>query len=381
MMKQVLFIRPASAPEDNIAWCESGSNDVAYLSGHEALSTLNEHPLADRVCLLLPASEMIFRRFTVAKKGLGASGTPFSWLAEETLIGDVDALHWTVMAKKGQQVDAVAIQTERLQQWMTLCQEAGLNVVQVLPDAILLPETPDGVTVVPVDENYWLRLTPFGAGEVDADLLPLVLAKNAGNDIVYYGEPESAIAATASQAWQHPLVLIQPQWKACKANMMHGPFARKTHTLNVKRLSKQAVAGVVLLLAAVIIPQVATAWLYMQQENRLQEDIQVLCQHHFPNMTQKSNLKYFFGQNLKKEKKGFFLQLDDLNRLKQAAPGVQVNSVEYDAGKDTITLTIAAQEPQALQQFVSQTQEQFDFSLQPISTEAPYTAIVTGSFK
>ncbi|MFX4316059.1 type II secretion system protein GspL, partial [Enterobacter sp. 63] len=57
-MKQVLFVRPDSSEGGKIMWCESGSQQVETL---ESLDALAEHPLAARVCLLLPASCMIFR--------------------------------------------------------------------------------------------------------------------------------------------------------------------------------------------------------------------------------------------------------------------------------------------------------------------------------
>jgi len=49
-------------------WCESGSQEVITGEGREALDTLAQHPLATRVCLLLPAGEMVFRHFTLPKK-------------------------------------------------------------------------------------------------------------------------------------------------------------------------------------------------------------------------------------------------------------------------------------------------------------------------
>ena len=67
-MKQVLFIRPDSREDGKIGWCEFGSQQVTTLDSQEALTILAEHPLASRVCLLLPASEMIFRHFTLPKK-------------------------------------------------------------------------------------------------------------------------------------------------------------------------------------------------------------------------------------------------------------------------------------------------------------------------
>jgi general secretion pathway protein L len=53
-----------------------------------------------------------------------------------------------VLNKKGAEVDAVAIDSARLQQWLTRFHEAGLKVIQVLPDAWLLPVTAGGSTLV-----------------------------------------------------------------------------------------------------------------------------------------------------------------------------------------------------------------------------------------
>ena len=46
-------------------------------------------------------------------------------------------------------MDAVAIDAARLQYWLDRCADAGLTVVQVLPDAILLPVTEGGSTLCP----------------------------------------------------------------------------------------------------------------------------------------------------------------------------------------------------------------------------------------
>ncbi len=120
------------------------------------LAALAGHALAARVCLLLPASEMIFRRFTLPKKG----SVEFSRLAEETLIGDVDT-SLDGAQQEGAEVDAVAIDAARLQYWLTAVPMPGWMVVQVLPDAILLPVTEGGSTLVSTDSGYWMRSFAF----------------------------------------------------------------------------------------------------------------------------------------------------------------------------------------------------------------------------
>ncbi|EKD5158454.1 type II secretion system protein GspL [Enterobacter cloacae] len=376
-MKQVLFIRPDTHEDGNIMWCESGSDQVEQRQGGASLAALAGHALAARVCLLLPASEMIFRRFTLPKKG----SVEFSWLAEETLIGDVDTLHWTVLNKKGREVDAVAIDAARLQYWLDRCADAGLTVVQVLPDAILLPVTEGGSTLVSTDSGYWMRYSPFGACETDAALLPLLLSQQCAGNLVCYGDAPADVQVDEQQAWQHPLVLIQPQWKSSKANLLHGVFSA-TGAQTGFRYAKPALAAMaVLSLGLLVGPRIGMAWMLSNQENLAQQQMVELAQHYFPTLRQTTNLKYHFGQNIKKEKKGIFLQLDALEQIKQSLPALELSEVGYDDTQNQLTLNIRSMDPTALQAFVNKASDTFDFTLQPVSSEAPYTAIITGKYK
>ncbi|EMB9641571.1 type II secretion system protein GspL [Enterobacter cloacae] len=376
-MKQVLFIRPDTHEDGNIMWCESGSDQVEQRQGGASLAALAGHALAARVCLLLPASEMIFRRFTLPKKG----SVEFSWLAEETLIGDVDTLHWTVLNKKGREVDAVAIDAARLQYWLDRCADAGLTVVQVLPDAILLPVTEGGSTLVSTDSGYWMRYSPFGACETDAALLPLLLSQQCAGNLVCYGDAPADVQVDEQRAWQHPLVLIQPQWKSSKANLLHGVFSA-TGAQTGFRYAKPALAAMAVLSIGLLVgPRIGMAWMLSNQENLAQQQMVELAQHYFPTLRQTTNLKYHFGQNIKKEKKGIFLQLDALEQIKQSLPAVELSEVGYDDTQNQLTLNIRSMDPTALQAFVNKASDTFDFTLQPVSSEAPYTAIITGKYK
>ena len=376
-MKQVLFIRPDTHEDGNIMWCESGSDQVGERQGAASLAELAGHALAARVCLLLPACEMIFQHFTLPKKG----SVEFSWLAEETLIGDVDTLHWTVLNKKGRDVDAVAIDAARLRYWLDRCAGAGLTVVQVLPDAILLPVAEGGTTLVSTDDGYWMRYSPFGACETDAALLPLLLSQQRAGEIVCYGDAPAGVQVDEQLAWQHPLVLIQPQWKTCKANLLHGEFSAKGADGGF-RYARPAIAAVALLSLGLLIgPRIGMAWMLTHQENLAQQQMVELAQHYFPTLRQTTNLKYHVGQNIKKEKKGVFLQLEALEQIKAALPSVELSEVGYDDTQNQLTLNISATDPAALQAFVNKASDTFDFTLQPVSSEAPYTAIITGKYK
>ncbi|WP_213833331.1 type II secretion system protein GspL [Enterobacter kobei] len=377
-MKQVLFVRPDSFEGGKIMWCVSGTQQVETVASLEALA---DHPLATRVCLLLPASSMIFRHFTLPKK-VASLATAFSWMAEETLIGDVDSLHWTVLSKKGAEVDAVAIDADSLQAWLTRCQEAGLTVVQALPDAWLLPVTAGGSTLVAEGETWWLRLSPHVAGEMEANLLPLLMQKAGEGEVCCYGDAPAGVDVDVVLSWQHPLVLIQPQWQACRVTLLHGAFSAKASNGKAARRLNVAMAAVGLFSLSLLLgPRIAMAWMLVQQENQIQQEIQQVYEHHFPSMRHKTNIKYHFGQNMKKQGKGIFLQFDDLEKARQAVPAMEIDLLEYDARQNTLTLSVSAQNQTALQTFVNQASEKFDFTLQPVSTSAPYTAMIAGKYK
>ncbi|MFV8036426.1 type II secretion system protein GspL [Enterobacter cloacae complex sp.6730764] len=377
-MKQVLFVRPDSREGGKIMWCESGSERVEVLDTLEALA---DHPLAARVCLLLPASDMIFRHFTLPKK-VASQAMAFSWMAEETLIGDVDNLHWTVLHKKGAEVDAVAMDADRLRAAMARCQDAGLKVIQALPDAWLLPVTAGGSTLVAQEGSYWLRFSPHVAGEMEASLLPLLMQKTGEGEVCCYGDAPAGVNVDVQYAWQHPLVLIQPQWQSCRVNMLHSEFSPKASNGRAAKSMKVAMATAGLLSVGLLLgPRIAMAWMLVQQENQLQEEIVQVYQHHFPSMRQQTNIKYHFGQNLKKQSKGIFLQLEELESARQAVPAMEIDLLEYDAQQNRLTLSVSAQNQPALQAFVNQTSENFDFSLQPVSTTEPYTAMIAGKHK
>jgi general secretion pathway protein L len=60
---------------------------------------------------------------------------------------------------------------------------------------------------------------------------------------------------------------------------------------------------------------------------------------------------------------------------------MEITLFEYDDTQGALTLSVSAQNAQALQEFIHQASTNFDFTLQPISKDAPYTAMITGKYK
>jgi general secretion pathway protein L len=197
-----------------------------------------------------------------------------------------------------------------------------------------------------------------------------------------YGDAPQEVQVDERLAWQHPLVLIQPQWQSCRINMLHGEFSGRSASGPRFRHAKKALAAAALLCVGLLIgPRVGMAWMLTHQQNEIHREMTTVAQHYFPTLRQTSNLKYYVGQNISKAKKGIFLQLEALNQIRQSLPSLEINNVEYDETQNQLTLNVKSMDKQTLQDFVARSAETFEFTMQPISGEAPYTAIITGSYK
>lgn len=71
-----------------------------------------------------------------------------------------------------------------------------------------------------------------------------------------------------------------------------------------KSMKAAMIAAGLLSVGLLLGPRIAMARMLVQQENRVQQEIVQVYQHHFPSMRQQTNIKYHFGQSLKKTEQG-----------------------------------------------------------------------------
>lgn len=383
-MKDALIIRASSNPEQAVWWWPLGAaQDPARLEGWAGLRELAAHPLAGAVCLLVPASEVVFRDFTLTKKGPFTQLPQFSWLAEDSLMGDVEDLHWTVVRKVGNQVTAAAINATLLQQMLEACREAGLQVVKVAPDALLLPFNPDGATFASLEEEWWIRQGETQATTVHATLLPAVFERLGEGNHQCYGDMLPAFRqAVEPQPWQHPLRLIAPELKTKKLNLLHGAFSQQADIKEEVRRWRKPLTGVaVLALLLSLLPQLANFWQIKTQQKAAEESVQALFKAYFPQSSFTSNLKYHFTQQLKTPTRDFFQDLAQLDQIKRTFTDIELGTVRYDAAQSAFTLNVTAPGKARVEAFVNQAKPAFAFAITEEKSAAegkPFSAVLKG---
>lgn len=383
-MKEALIIRAGSKPEQAVWWCALGSEEPpARLAGWEALSELAQHPQAKAVCLLIPASDVVFREFTLTKKGLFAQMPQFSWLAEESLMGDVEELHWTPVSKVGNQIVAAAVSMTQMQRWLDACHDAGLQVVKVAPDALLLPLNNDGATFVSLDDAWWIRQDATHATVVSDALLPTVFSRLPEGNHQCYGEMQLAFSASVEpQPWQHPLRLIQPELRVKKLNFLHGPFGQQADIKEeMRRWRKPIIGALVLALLLSLLPQLAIWWQVRTRQQEAERDVQTLFANYFPQSSFTSNLKYHFTQQLKTPQRDFFHDIAQLDQIKSAFSDIEMGAVSYETAKGSFTLHVTGPNKARVEAFVNQAKPAFAFTFEEEKSAAAgkrYSAVLKG---
>lgn len=95
---------------------------------------------------------------------------------------------------------------------------------------------------------------------MEANLLPLLMQKAGEGEVCCYGDAPAGVDVDVVLPWQHPLVLIQPQWQACRVTLLHGAFSAKASNGKAARRLNVAMAAVGLLSLSLLLgPRIAMA--------------------------------------------------------------------------------------------------------------------------
>ena len=164
-MSESLVIRLGTNKQQPVAWLVwSGQEQEIIASGTlpsaDALGELQERAGGRPVVTLVPGSDLIFRRVTLPGRYNRQSAAALPYLLEEQIASDVDELHLVVLAHEGQQVDLMAVDRQKMGEWLSWLDAAGLKSLQLLPDVLALPQAADGWSALQLGSEWLVRQGP-----------------------------------------------------------------------------------------------------------------------------------------------------------------------------------------------------------------------------
>ncbi|MBV7263537.1 type II secretion system protein GspL [Photobacterium sp. WH77] len=399
-MSEFLTIRLSSRPDGPVHWLVwSPQQQEVIASGELAdsgqLGELAAYGENRPVYLLVSGSDVLLSQVSIPSGSGRQLAQVLPYLLEEELAQDVDDLHIHMLKREADKADVAVVGHQRMQHWLSLCDDAGLAVRKIIPDCLCLPAFDNSYSAAEIDGQWLLRQsatqgicadTEWLASWMMAQQVPLI------SQVLEEESPEaqSADAQTAAEALtddtedsvsQHRIRHFTPapsgmpgHWQAeapelvmallakgaddSKVNLLSGPYKlQPTWHKALKPWRKVGIAAVLVLgvLVAEYVVRVQgmenQALAYKTESERIFR--QVLPQ--FNNIPTSSYLKRQMNQELSRlggaeSGQGVLPWLIELRPALLKVPQISVQNLKYDHNRHELRLQAVAAEFQHFEQ-------------------------------
>jgi general secretion pathway protein L len=329
------------------------------LSNAAQLSELTERAGHRPVIVLVPGSDVIFRALTLPGRLTSQTQQALPFMLEDEIASDVEQLHITVLTHQGQQVQIAAVEQEQMQRWLSWLADAGLTAQQLLPDVLALPQPADGSwSMLQLGSQWLIRQSQWQGSVVDDNWLPIWMSSHEQLPRLHSYTPalEAVTAEWQISLCELPLQLFAEHLPAKQSNLLQGsyrtvaPWKKQWTRWRLPAL----LAGFWLLLF--VGNQSLEYRTLSQQQQQLQQQMTTLYRQLFPAEKRVINPRVQLKQHLdalqkKPQSDSFLSQLALLAPLLQQTSGLELQQLQFDAGKQEFRLLISAKDFQTLEQF------------------------------
>ena len=261
-----------------LVWSDSLQQVIASgeLSAEQSLSELEQYAEQRRTYVLLNSADVLLKQVTIPAGGARQFDSMLPYLLEDDVAQDVDELHFSVLAKQGDQAFVAGVDKAWLTHQLEQLAQVGCQVVKVMPDAFALPQS-EGISAVEIDGYWLLKKSNHQALAIESEWLPMVAKSNWVKQEetwlpleAYSALPELELAA--EQHWQQ----VQPQLVmqllavgALSSNitLLTGEFKPKSSLLKHLKVWRQAAIAASILLVVLLAQYFVQAQQAEQQAN------------------------------------------------------------------------------------------------------------------
>ncbi|WP_228742853.1 type II secretion system protein GspL, partial [Klebsiella quasipneumoniae] len=153
--------------------------------------------------VLIPASDCAFHPLSLPA---GLRKPPLQvapFLLEEQLADDVEATHFALLHRQQAQCEIVAVQRQKMRDWLARCESLSLRPLALTPDVLALPWQPPAWSAVQVDEQWLIRHQPWSGMAAESVWLVELLRGEAEEHVIdSYSPPPAAPGAWRAQPAQ-----------------------------------------------------------------------------------------------------------------------------------------------------------------------------------
>jgi general secretion pathway protein L len=363
-VNEFLLIRLGSRHQDMVHWLVwSAAQRVVIASGEltsaAQLSELTERAGNRPVIVLVPGADIIFRTLTLPGRLTSQTKQALPFMLEDEIASDVEKLHITIFTTQGQQVHIAAVEEEQMQRWLAWLKSAGLKAQQLLPDVLALPlPAENSWSMLQLGSQWLVRQNQWQGTLIDDNWLPTWINSHEQLPLLqsYTPAPEVIVAEWRIALCELPLQLMAENLPSTQANLLHGayrivtPWKKQWALLRLPALF----AGFWFLLS--FGSQLMEYRDLREQQQQLQQQMGELYHQLFPAEKRIINPRAQLKQHLDEMQQtaptdNFLSQLALLAPLLQQTADLELQQLQFDAGKHEFRLQISAKNFQILEQF------------------------------
>lgn len=300
------------------------------------LDTLAVRYPLDSCCLLVSVSSMAIHRVHLPGRHDAAGMRALPWLLEEKLGAPMQQMAVVPLASEGEHVRAAAMEQAQLERWQAPFQAAGLRLLRIIPDALLLPLHDAAPSALRWRAGWLLRVGRFEGAQVDDDWLSLWLAARRREwpdegPVRCYGEIPTACPDWQAQPLQDAFSLLARE--AVQSGITLLPVA-VTRSGYAWRAPLYAAAVALVLLFAW---KGLTLWQLVRQGDALEQQVRQQFHSRFPGEGQ-ANWHALVRREMARQSDGDFAGW--MAALPALPDGVTVRELDWRAGGAQLRLVL-----------------------------------------
>jgi general secretion pathway protein L len=362
-MADWLLIRLANDPEHIECLTADAAGRIVAPVHRGPLSSIAQHAAGQRICVLVPASDVLLTDAEVPAKSGARLQQIVPYALEEQVAEDIDSLHFAVGRRIGEapRIPVAVVSRALLDGWLAQLHAAGLTPECLYADSSMVPDNPGQAVLVLSDENVMLRAAggqavtlPLSALAEALELLrPAPDQTDFGGNglVVYAGEAEwqqygATIDAVRDQFEglsvqllpEGPLGLFAQSLPGSKAiNLLQGSYAPVSPLAG--GLKAWRIAAVMLLALLVLhgIGSAAQLLMLKRTERRLDQSISDTFEQAMPGEHNTSNARRRMEARLASvqgstDSSGLLAMLSAVAQARAAASGTALQAASYRDG-------------------------------------------------
>lgn len=347
-----LVVRLRQQAEDPVEWAiyqDDCCKDVQALS-RENLSELAALPAARHTHLLVPVEKATCITLMIPDENYELTDQKLHWLADDTLDEDAPSLHWTLLSRHGTRLVVAGIEKAWLDAELKTLSSAGLNIVHASLDALYLPATENGWTVLK-DGDTWLVRTQEGViSRLTETWLRHLMTHFVPQQLTHYGELPEPRQSTLVKSECHIMALFAD---IDMPNLLHDsvrPPARLSPWTG--RLKSVSLYSIALAAGIALLVQGACYWQLLGLEKQLRNTLAQQWQRYIPENQHRSNVRVWLPKQLKQHPPAPFALLLQLQSGLAPFPGLALEGVGYNSQKKSLQIYLYASDENQVQQFI-----------------------------